>query len=61
MGLEPGKEMQDLRSASTPGAKVSKRLGAGLCDSKGAQKTNGVGEPAWKLEEREPSDLGVWK
>lgn len=61
VGLEPGKEIQDLRSASTPGAKTSKRLGAGLDDSKGAQKTDGVGEPAWKPEEREPSDFGVWK
>lgn len=52
VGLEPGKEIQDLRSASSPDAEMSNRLGAGSLRFKGAPKTDGVGESAWRPEEK---------
>lgn len=62
VGLEPGKEIQDLRSPSTPGAETSKRLSAGRSlRFKRGSENRGVGDPAWKPEENEPSDFGVWK
>lgn len=60
MGLEPDKEIQDLRSASTLGAEMSNRLGTGLYDSKGLRRQMGW-ESQHGGQRRKPLDFGVWK